>query len=83
VTLTKLETLSSFLAPVEFVTGVKHVIGKVCYCVTFQTRYSSPWTLLPSLVISEVVTDLLTTYDLFLVSGQITTLFSYSYIQSE
>jgi hypothetical protein len=77
----KLETspfYSSFLAPVEFVTGVKHVIGKkVYYSVRVQTCYSSPWTLLPSLIISEGVTDFLASY---LDRRQ---LFPYSYIQFE
>jgi hypothetical protein len=45
--------------------------------VTVQICYSSQFTLLSSSVVSEVVTDLLASYDLVLVSGQKTTVFSY------
>jgi hypothetical protein len=45
--------------------------------VTVQTSYSSSWMLLSSLVISEGVTDLLASYDLFFVPGWKTTAFSY------
>jgi hypothetical protein len=45
--------------------------------VTVQTCYSSPSMLLSSLVILEGVADLLVSYDLFLVSGQKKTAFSY------
>jgi hypothetical protein len=48
---------------------IRVVIVPICY--------SSPWTVLSSLVTSEGVTDLLASYDLFLLSGQKTTTVSY------
>jgi hypothetical protein len=49
--------------------------------VTVQTPYSSPWTLLSYLVISQGVTDLLASHDLFLAFGQKT--IASCYIQFE
>jgi hypothetical protein len=45
--------------------------------VTVQTCYSTTLSPLSSLVISEGVSDLLASYDLFLSSGQKTTAFAY------
>jgi hypothetical protein len=45
--------------------------------MTVQICYSSPWKLLYPLVTSEVLTDLFVSYDLFLVSGQKKTAFSF------
>jgi hypothetical protein len=50
--------------------------------VTVNACYSSPWTLLSYLIISEGVTDLLARYDMFLVSSQKTTAFYYIQFES-
>jgi hypothetical protein len=49
----------------------------ITFTVTVQACYSSPWTQMFYLGISETVTDFLASYDLFLVFGQKITAFSY------